>query len=143
MRRQGRDKMDLHFDLRHTDWLHELFFPLLLFAVPLAISLVWTGEVLLLTLPLMALAGFLFAPRHLWPIWLGSCAILWGVQGVAALMGEFATDRVGAGLRDADSGDLDLGLGQLQHRTQLGDDVGLGAHTSPSYLLQFRACVSA
>lgn len=84
--------MDMHLDLRHTDWIHELVFPLLFFAVPLAVSLVWTGEVLLLTLPLMALAGFLFAPRHLWLTWLGSFAILWGIQGVAALMGEFESE---------------------------------------------------
>lgn len=84
--------MDLRIDLHHTDWLHELVFPLLFFSVPLAISLVWTGDVLIAIAPAMLLSGYLFAPRHLWPIWLGAIALLWAVQGAAALTGEFASD---------------------------------------------------
>lgn len=83
--------MDLHIDLHHTDWLHDLVYPLLFFAVPMAMMF-WAGEWLLLTVPMMFLAGFVFAPRHLWLVWLGTVAILWGVQGVAALMGEFESE---------------------------------------------------
>lgn len=84
--------MELRIDRRHTDWLHDVIYPLLFFTAPLAVSLVWSGEVLLLTLPVMFLAGFLFAPRHLWLVWLGSIAILWAIQGVAALLGEWTTE---------------------------------------------------
>lgn len=84
--------MDLRIDLHHTDWLHQLVYPLLFFAVPLAVSLVWNGGILILTVPAMLLAGYLFAPRHLWLVWLGIVAMLWAVQGVAALLGEWATE---------------------------------------------------
>ena len=79
-------------DVPHTDWLHDVLYPVRFFAVPLAVSLVWPGDLILLIAPVMLLAGYLFTPRHLWMVWLGSLAILWGIQGVAALMGAFASD---------------------------------------------------
>ncbi len=69
-----------------------LVYPLLFFAVPLAVSLIWTGDLLIVIAPAMFLAGYLFAPRQLWPVWLSSFAILWGIQGIAALMGEFESE---------------------------------------------------
>ncbi len=84
--------MDLHVDLHHTDWIHDLVYPLMVFAVPLAVSLVWTGDLMIAIAPAMLLAGFLFAPRHIWLVWLGSVVMLWAVNGVAALMGEFESE---------------------------------------------------
>ncbi|GFM23282.1 uncharacterized protein PO2_contig-023-129 [Mycobacterium sp. PO2] len=45
---------------------------------------------------------------------------------VLGVLGELAAYRVGARLRDAGLGDLDLSVGQVQHRTKLGDERGGG-----------------
>ena len=79
--------MDLHIDLHHTDWRNDLVFPLALIAVPMVASVIGAGEWLTLAFPVSIVAGFLFAPRHLWLVWLGAVVMLWTVYGTANLLG--------------------------------------------------------
>ena len=52
--------------------------------------------------------------------------------GVVGVLGQFALDGLGAGLRPSGLGDLDLGLGEPEQGAELGDDHGLrGSHQEP------------
>ena len=78
--------MEMHTGLHVTDWRHDLFYPLALIAVPMVASVIGPGELLTLAFPVSVVAGYLFAPRHLWLVWLGSVVMLWVVYGSANLL---------------------------------------------------------
>lgn len=78
--------MEMHIDLHHTDWMHDLVYPLALIAVPMVASVIGAGEWLTLAFPVSILAGYLFAPRHTWLVWLGAVVMLWLVYGGANLL---------------------------------------------------------
>jgi hypothetical protein len=79
--------MELHIDLHHTDWQHEVIYPLALIALPMVASVIGAGEWLTTAFPVALLAGFLFTPRHPWLVWLGSVLMMWLVYGSANLLG--------------------------------------------------------
>jgi hypothetical protein len=78
--------MQLHLGLHHTEWTHDLVFPLAIIAVPMVMSVVSYGEWLLLAFPAAIVAGYLFTPRSLWLVWLGSVVMMWVVYGGAVLL---------------------------------------------------------
>ena len=47
-------------------------------------------------------------------------------SAVLGVLSQLAAYRLGARLRNAGLGDLDLGMGQVQHRAKLGDEGGGG-----------------
>lgn len=51
------------------------------------------------------------------------------VPGVAGVLGQFPAHRLGAGLGDPGLGDLDLGVGQVEQRAQLGLQRRGGGHS--------------
>src|SRR5688500_10800317 len=78
--------MEMHFHLHDADWRHDLLYPLALIAVPMVMSVGSYGEWLLLAFPAAIVAGYMFAPRRLWLVWLGSVVMLWAVYGSANLL---------------------------------------------------------
>jgi hypothetical protein len=80
-------QMHMHIELHDTNWRSDLILPLVLIAVPMLVSVIGPGEWLIFTFPVSAIAGYLFTPRHLWLVWLGSAVMLWAVYGGANLLG--------------------------------------------------------
>lgn len=78
--------MEMHVDLHDTDWRHDLLYPLAVIAVPMVASVIGPGELLTVTFPVSIAAGYLFRPRLLWMVWLGSVVMLWAVYGGANLL---------------------------------------------------------
>lgn len=78
--------MQMHLDLHHIDWRDDLVYPLALIAVPIVISAFGPGGVLTLAFPVAVVAGYMFAPRHLWLVWLASVALMWASYGSAVLL---------------------------------------------------------
>lgn len=78
--------MQMHLDLHDTDWRHDLLSPLALIAIPIVISAFGPGGILTLAFPVAIVAGYLFAPRHLWVVWLASVVLMWASYGSAVLL---------------------------------------------------------
>ncbi len=78
--------MQMHLDLHDIDWRHDLVYPLALIAVPMVASVIGAGEWLIMAFPVAIVAGYLFAPRYLWMVWLGAIVMLWTVYGTANLL---------------------------------------------------------
>jgi hypothetical protein len=70
----------------YRNWPHDLYLPLAVIAVPMVMSVVFYGEWLLLAFPAAVVAGYLFTPRSLWMVWLGSVVMMWVVYGGAVLL---------------------------------------------------------
>lgn len=67
--------------------LREIALPLGLLLVPMVMSVVGPGDLLILSFPVALLIGFFLSPNHSWPIWIGSIVLVWVVYGCAVLLG--------------------------------------------------------
>lgn len=57
--------------------------PLAILAVPMILSVMSAGEWLNTAFPLSFVIGATLRPKRVWPLWLGSIALMWTVYGYA------------------------------------------------------------
>jgi hypothetical protein len=79
--------MQLHLDIYHRDWRHDLVWPLAAIVLPIALSVVFHREWLLLIFPVAFGVGYVLRPAHPYLVWLGSVVMYLAIDGAAVLTG--------------------------------------------------------
>lgn len=82
-----------------SEWLRGFVLPLVILVVPMIFSVISAGEWLNATIPLAFVIGSFLRPKRLWPLWLGSIALMWAVYGYATYVVHLmpAPGEAGAG----------------------------------------------
>lgn len=70
---------------RVVDWFRENAWAIAALTVPW-LGAIFTGEAILLFVPVALAVGYLLQPRQLWPLWLWTLAVIWVVNAVAAVV---------------------------------------------------------
>jgi hypothetical protein len=71
---------------QRSGWWRDLALPLAILAVPVILSVILHGGLLNLMFPVAFAVGYLLVPSRVWPIWIGSILLVWGIYGLATLV---------------------------------------------------------